>query len=204
MHPRLFSAALAAAVLGLSACSGDGTGPGGDATLAAHEIAQLNQAILGVSAGVRTRDGASRSTAPSALGTGDVTFRFADTRPCEAGGRVGVDGTMDIAWDDAAGTGELFAAFAVEHAACGHRLEGGDVITVTGDPDIDVTLSAETGPDGIQSVIIRETGAFAWSRDGASGRCTVDVTASLDPVTAVATVQGSFCGVDVSGTVAQD
>lgn len=204
MRKHLLTTTIAGAVLALSACSGDGTGPGpgGSAELTAAEAAQLNQAILGVSAGVRNRTGTSRSTAPTGQGTGSLNFTFDETAPCQPGGSVGVAGGMNIGWDDVARTGSISTDFAVEHAACGHRLDSGDVITLTGDPDIDVSLDVTSGPDGLTSFIIRETGAFTWSRDANNGgRCSLDVTAELNPATGDVALSGSFCGTAVSGTL---
>jgi hypothetical protein len=207
MRKNLLTTAIAGAALALSACSGDGTGPGpdGSGSLTAAEAAQLNQAILGLSAGVRSRQQASLSTAPTGQGSGTLNFTFDDTAPCQPGGSVGVAGDMSIAWDDAAQTGSISTDFAVEHNACGHRLDNGDVITVTGDPDIDVTMDLASGPGGLTSFVIRETGAFSWSKDaGNNGRCTLDVTAQLNPATGTVALSGSFCGTDVTGTFQSD
>jgi hypothetical protein len=207
MRKNLLTTAIAGAALALSACSSDGTGPGpaGDGSLTAAEAAQLNQAILGLSAGVRSRQAASRSAAPTGQSTGTLNFTFDETAPCQPGGSVGVAGGMSIGWDDAARTGSISTDFAVEHDGCGHRLDNADVITLTGDPDIDVTLDLTTGPDGLTSFVIRETGAFTWSRNaGNNGRCTLDVTAQLNPATGAVALSGSFCGTAVSGTFRED
>lgn len=206
MRKNLLTTAIAA--LALAACSGDGgTGPGtGDGTLSATELAQLNQAILGISAGVRSQQSAAnRSTAPTGQSTGSLNFTFDESAPCQPGGSVGVAGSMSIGWDDVAQTGNLSTDFAVEHNACGHRLDNGDIITLTGDPDIEVTMDATSGPNGLTSFVIRETGAFTWSKDaGNNGRCTLDVTAQLNPATGAVNLSGSFCGTAVSGTFQED
>ena len=199
---------IAAAALAVSACSGDGgTGPGpsGNGTLSAAELAQLNQAILGVSAGVRDQQSTNRSTTPSGQSSGTLNFVFDETAPCQPGGSVGVAGDMSIAWDDVAQTGTISTDFAVEHNACGHRLDNGQVVILTGDPDIDVTMDMASGPNGLTSFVIRETGAFNWSKGAeASGRCSLDVTATLNPATGVVALSGSFCGVDITGTYEGD
>ncbi|HYW10902.1 MAG TPA: hypothetical protein VE871_03070 [Longimicrobium sp.] len=203
MRKHLLITAFAGAALALSACSDDGTGPGpaGDGVLTAAEAAQLNQAILGMSAGVRSRSATSRSTEPTGQSTGSLNFTFDETASCQPGGSVGVAGGMSIGWDDAARTSTLSTDFAVEHDACAHRLDNGQVITLTGDPDIDVSMDVTTGPGGLTSFVIRETGAFTWSKDAANnGRCSLDVTAQLNPATGAVTLSGSFCGTPVSGT----
>lgn len=198
MRTNLFTTAMAAAALTLSACGADGgTGPApGGGGLSAAEAAQLNQAILGVSAGVR-----ENGTPPVGERSGSMGYGFNDTAPCQPGGNVGVQGDMDIAWNSGAGTSSISTDFAVKHNACAYRMENGDVVTLTGDPDIDVSLDVATGPSGLASFTIRETGAFNWSRDdGYSGRCSLDVTAQLKPGTRSVTLSGSFCGIPVTGT----
>ena len=202
MRRPILPTAIAGAALALAACSGDGTGPAGGGTLSAAELAQLNQAILGVSAALRDGQGASLSTGPTAQNTGSLELTVDRTLPCQSGGSVAVAGGMRLAWDQAAGTGSVSSEFAVTHAACAHRLENGETITLTGDPDIDVTLEATSGPGGPTSLLIRETGAFTWAKgSAASGRCTLDVTAQLDPATGAVALSGSFCGFPVTGTL---
>lgn len=204
MRKSVLTTALAAATLALSACSGDGTGPGGGGEgLTAAELAQLNQAILGVSAGVRSHGmGASLGTAPGeAQGSGSLTFDFNDTAPCQPAGDVGVAGTLGISWNDAAQTSGLSADFSVAHDGCAVRLDNGDVVTLTGDPDIDVLMDAAAGPSGLTALRITERGAFTWARDaGNHGRCTVDVVAELNPATGQVALSGTFCGMNVTGT----
>jgi hypothetical protein len=208
MRKNVLTTAIFGAALALSACSGDGgTGPeNGGEGLTAAQAAQLNQAILGVSAGVRNQEtGARLSTAPASQNAGNLNFTFDETRPCQPGGSVAVAGTVALAWDDQAQTSSLSTDFGVEHAACGHRLQSGEVITLTGDPDIDVSLDATSGPGGVTSFVIRETGAFSWSRDaGNGGRCTLDVTAQLNPSTGQVALSGTFCGFPVTGTFTGD
>jgi hypothetical protein len=209
MRNHRLTTAILGAALALSACSGDGgTGPGseGGAELTAAQAVQLNQAILGVSAGVRGRaTGARSSTAPASQNAGSLNFTIAETAPCQPGGSVGVAGAVALAWDDQAQTSSLSADFGVAHAACGHRLQSGEVITLTGDPDIDVSLDAASGPGGVTSFVIRETGAFSWSKDaGNGGRCTVDVTARLNTATGQVALSGTFCGFPVTGTLQDD
>jgi hypothetical protein len=202
MRTTLLTAALAAAALALSACAGDGTGPAGGDTLSASEIAELNQVILGVSAGVRAQQSAGRrTTLPAGERSGSLNFTFDQTAPCGAGGRVTVAGGMGLLWDDQAQTSGMSADFGVEHDACAHRLRSGEVVTVTGDPDIDVTLDATTGPGGLTSLVITESGTFSWSKGtSASGTCSLDVVAQMNPATGQVLLSGSFCGVGVGGT----
>lgn len=203
MRKSVLSTAIAAAALALSGCAGDGTGPGGgNGELSASEISQLNQAILGVSAGVRGRAGARFSSEPvTGQGSGSLTFDFDETAPCQPRGDVDVAGTMALSWDDVAQTSGLSADFTVAHDGCTVPLENGQTVTLTGDPHIDVLMDAAAGPSGLTTLRVTQTGAFTWSKGaGASGRCTVAVVAELDPATGAVTLSGEFCGMNVSGT----
>ena len=203
MRKSVLTTALAAATLALSACAADGTGPAGsNGELTAAEAAQLNQSILGISAGVRGRAGGRFSMEPVAgEGSGSLTFNFDETAPCQPGGDVGIAGTMAMSWDDVARSSGLSADFAVVHDGCTVRLDNGQTVTLTGDPDIEVLLDAAAGANGLTAFRITETGAFTWARDGGShGRCTVAVVAELNPASGQVTLSGSFCGMDVSGT----
>jgi hypothetical protein len=205
MRKSVLTTAAAAAVLALSACAGDGTGPGGDGSLTNAEIAELNQAILGVSYGVRGQQAASRSTSPTGEADGSLNLAFDETAPCHPGGSVNVAGSMGLIWNTQAQTGGMSADFAVAHDGCAHRLDSGDVVTLTGDPDIDVTLDLTTGPSGLTSLVITEKGAFNWAKDaGNNGHCTLDVVAELNPSTQQLLVSGTACGIDVSGTYEGD
>lgn len=203
MRKSLLVTAFAAAVLALPACS-DGTGPGGAGdSLSASELAQLNQAILGISAGVRTQArGANFSTEPGqAQGTGSLTFDFDDAAPCTPRGDVGVAGTIGMSWNEAAQTSGFSADFSVAHDGCAVRLDNGQVITLTGDPDIDVMMDAAAGPGGLTALRITQRGAFTWARDDRNaGRCTLDVVAELNPNTGQVMLAGDFCGTNVTGT----
>lgn len=203
MRKSVLTTAIAAAALALSACAGDGTGPGGGSgELTAAEAVQLNQSILGISAGVRGRAGGRFSAEPvTGEGSGSLTFGFDETAACQPGGDVGIAGTMALSWDDVAQSSGLSADFAVVHDGCTVRLDNGQTVTLTGDPEIEVLLDAATGADGLTAFRITETGAFTWARDGGShGRCTVAVVAELNPASGQVALSGSFCGVDVSGT----
>ncbi|HVH11891.1 MAG TPA: hypothetical protein VM759_02510 [Longimicrobium sp.] len=198
---------LSVAALTLAACSSDGgTGPdgGGDATLSAAEVAQLNQLILIASASVRGHQD-TRDSAPTGQSTGTLNFTFSETEPCGFGGNIGVAGGMSVAWNDVAGTSSFSTDFAVDPNACVLQTTSGTRITLSGDPDIDVTMNAARGPDGYTTFVIHETGAFTCAK-GANlhGRCTLDVRAEMNPAVGALVISGSFCGVPVSGTYDED
>lgn len=201
MHTNLRSLLALSAALALAACGGDGGTGSGDATLTAAEIQALNRAMLGFTTDVGRggAGGASLNRAPQ-QNTGTVSFQVDETAACESGGTARIVGDAQLAWDDVAETGSMGMDFAVTHAACGHPLDTGGVIRLTGDPDIDVTLDAEFAGQEATSMVVTEAGAFSWEKPGASGRCTLDVRAELVPGTQTVNVTGTFCGVDVSGS----
>lgn len=200
MRTTLLTTAAAVAVLALSACGDGGTGPVGDDTLSRAEAIQLSQAMLAMTSGVGSEGAASRSVSAMEQSSGTFTFDFDETAPCQPSGSVDITGTMSVGWDEAAGTSALSADFSVVHDACAHRLQNGGVIKVTGDPEIQVTMDAESDENGPTSIVLSERGAFTWERGaGNSGRCSVDVVAEVEPTTGVVTVDGTFCGIDVSG-----
>jgi hypothetical protein len=204
----LTAAAVLAATFAASACDGGGdgagTGPNGSAALSQAELAVLNRAILGVGTGVaqtgaQSQVSASRSEANS-TGSGTFSFDFNTTNPCAPSGSVASVGTLGGSWNAQAQTGSLNAAVAVRHQACAVRANDGGVITLDGDPDIDVTLTATSNAGGLTGMRITETGAFNWSKGaGNSGRCTVDLTAELVPATGQVRLTGTFCGWNVTG-----
>jgi hypothetical protein len=196
--PLLLTIALAAAGMATSACSSDGAvtpEPHDPGTLSAAEVVQLNQALLAVSVSAR-----QSGTPPVGESSGAMRYGFTQTAACPSGGNVGLDGDMDIRWSTTAGTSSISTDFAVKHNDCGHRLENGDVIRITGTPDIDVSMDVATSRTGLTSLVVRQAGAFAWSRnEGGSGQCTLDVTATLNTSSRVVAISGSFCGIPVSG-----
>lgn len=201
MRTTSLTALVAGAALALSACD-DGTGTG-DAALSRTRALQLHQAMLGVAWDVSGRDEADFNSSPATQqsGTGSFTFNFNDTAPCDPSGSVKVSGTVSVSWNEAAGTGGMSADVSAAHDGCAHRMQDGGVIELSGDPDIDITLDAVSGPQGPESITLTERGAFTWSDgEGNSGRCTIDLAAELDPLTGAAIIDGSFCGIDISGT----
>ena len=200
-----FLAAAVMSAMALSAC-GDGTGPGnGGSQLTESEARQLQQAFFDLSAGVGGQPGfrANRS-ATTGQASGTFTFEFQETAPCDPSGDVDLDGIVSISYDDETETSGMSGDIAVRHNDCAHRLDNGDIIRLNGAPDIDVTMDAVGGAEGLETMTIGQHGAFDWSRDGASGSCGVAVTAELDMLTSELHVDGTFCGFDVSGTYTEN
>ena len=89
----------------------------------------------------------------------------------------------------------------VKHQGCTIKTDDGATFTLNGDPDIDVALNAASGRNGLTAFTLTETGAFTWSRPGASGRCELNVSASLVAGTQNVQLSGTFCGFPVTGIV---
>lgn len=183
-----------------AACDG-GNGPSGSAELTAAEAAELARAMFGVASGLASSGmsgGARFNAAP--MEQNSFTTPVQETVPCDPSGNVAVAGSVTVNFDNLATGMSMTADLSAAPAACAHRMENGDVITVTGDPDLDIQMSVAATPDALTRLQVTETGAFKWTRGGASGRCTVNLGSSLNATTQMVTVTGTFCGFPVSET----
>lgn len=204
MRIRLFSVVLVSAAL--AACSGDATGPNNNEGITEADAAAVARAILNTGVGV-ARDGAAGAPAAarrnvSGAGNGTFSFTFDTTEPCRPSGTVDVAGTLSGSWNEAALTATLASDLSLRHANCAVPTDDGGTITLDGDPDIDLTLAATSGPQGLTALRITEVGAFNWDKgNGNAGRCTLDLTAELIAGTQNVRLSGTFCGfaVDVTG-----
>lgn len=183
-----------------SACDG-GSGPSGTAELTAAEAAELTRAMFGMVSGFAGTGvgGAGFDAAP--MGQNTFTAPINETVPCEPSGDVEIDGTITVGFDDVTMGMSMQADISAAPSACAHRLENGDVIKVTGDPDLDITLNLAGDAEKLTAFQVTETGAFTWTKGGASGRCAVNLASSLNVATQIVTVSGTFCGFPVSETV---
>lgn len=187
-----------------AACDG-GSGPSGSAELTAAEAAELSRAMFGMAA-----DLASAGIPAGIPGVGlesslmdenTFTVPIQETVACQPSGSTEINGTVTIGFDDIEMGLSMEADVSVRPEACAHRMENGDIIKITGDPDLDVHMTMAGSADGeLADLHVTETGAFRWTRGGASGRCTVDITSVLNPPTQMVTVSGTFCGFPVSET----
>lgn len=189
-----------------AACDG-GSGPSGSAELTAAEAAELSRAMFDMaadfaSAGIPGGGLPGAGLESALVGQNTFTLPIDETVDCLPSGSTDLDGTVTFAFDDGEGEMSLDAEVSVRPQACAHVLKNGDVIKVTGDPDLDVHV-AMTGYPGVEitSLNVTEKGAFRWTRGGASGRCAVDLSSLLDAPTQMVTVTGTFCGFPVSETV---
>jgi hypothetical protein len=184
-----------------AACDG-GNGPTGSAELTAAEAAQLTRAMFGMASDL-ANNGLPQigglNVAP--LEQNSFTAPIHETVPCTPGGSTEIDGTVTFGFDDVALEMTMEAEVSAAPQACAHRLENGDVIRISGDPDLDIHLAvAGVLGDRLTSMQVTETGAFTWTRGGASGRCSVNLASSLNEPTQMVTVSGTFCGFPVSET----
>lgn len=207
MRKRMLAAAALTLAAALAACDGAGgaTGPTGDARLTPAQAASLNRALLATGAGYASGSvpaGARGARSMNAVGSGSFSFTFSTTQPCTPSGNVAVAGTLGGSVDGVARTGTVQANLGVTHQGCTLKTDDGATFTLNGDPKIDVVLNAASSAGGLTAFQLTEKGAFTWNRgDGNSGRCTVDVTASLVAGTQNVKLSGSFCGFPVDGTV---
>jgi hypothetical protein len=186
-------------LLAAGACDG-GSGPVGDAQLTAEEAAELNRAVLEIVSGL-ARNGVPSGAFDSApMDQNTFTAPIRQTVPCTPSGTVDIAGTVTVGFDDISLGMSMNADLSAAPAACAHRLENGDVIRISGDPDLDVHLSVAGDADQLTALQVTETGAFTWARGGASGRCAVNIASSLNAATQMVTVSGTFCGFPVSDT----
>jgi hypothetical protein len=186
-------------LLAAGACDG-GSAPTGDAQLTAAEAAELNRAVLGMVSGLAQNGASGGAFDLAPMEQNSFTVPVQQTVRCTPSGSVDVDGTVTIAFDDISAGMSMNADLSAAPAACAHRMENGDVIKVTGDPDLDVHISMAGNADELTALQVTETGAFTWTRGGASGRCAVNIASSLNAATQMVTVSGTFCGFPVSET----
>jgi hypothetical protein len=202
-HPLFRAAVLGCAALAAAACDGRGTGPGEPLTQA--DAASLSRAVFSMAAGFANGTvpaGARGNRTVLANGSTTFSFTFDDSYPCVRSGSVGLKGATSGAVDVASQAAEVQVNVAVKHQACTVDTDNGATFKLTGDPGIDVALTAGAGAGGLTALHATEKGAFTWERgSGSSGRCAVDVTADLVPGTRNVRLFGTFCGFAVDQTV---
>lgn len=193
----------------LVACGGDSTGPSGSPApqqprgISAAEATAIGRAVLAPGVGVAQTgvSGTSQSSAPAgdiAADNGSIPFGF--TAPCQPSGSVGVSGSLSAAWDFVRGLAVVHAQVALRHNACTVQTDVGP-LTVTGDPAVDLTLTAAGDATGLKAVLITQTGAITWLRpDGSSGRCEARVAGVAIAGTPNYHVSGTVCGTSIDFT----
>lgn len=196
----------------LAACGGDTTGPGSGPGnerprgLSTSEANALSRILIAPGVGVAqsglngtTPAGVREGGAPgAALETGEVPFGF--TLACQPSGSVNLTGTIGAAWDVITRVVAVHARVTLRHQACPVQTDNG-LLTVTGDPAVDLTLTAAGDATGVKALLITQSGAVTWTRaDGTSGRCAAQVTGAAIAGTPNYRVSGTVCGVAVDFT----
>jgi hypothetical protein len=197
---------LVPAVLGLAAlaaCDGGSPTDGGTASLTQAEAQELASAWDGVGAGVMDGfGGPSASVLPGAgPAAATTTVEFTSTRACPAGGTATVQGSRVITRGDGGGS-VRFEASRTDAACAFPARRGQGTMTITTTPSVQLT-SEQTwtaGQPGTRTST--QKGSFDWARSasGATGSCTVDLTATWTPATHTYTLNGTFCNRTVSVT----
>lgn len=198
----------------LAACGGDSTGPGNTGRsntepprgLNTSEANALSRVLLSPGVGV-AQNGLSGSIAldsrepasgSAALNTGEVPFGF--TLQCQPSGSVNVTGTLGAAWDVVTQLIAVHARITLRHQACPVQTDNG-LLTVTGDPAVDLTLTAAGDATGVKALLITQSGAVTYTRaDGTTGRCAAQVAGAAIAGTPNYHVYGTVCGVTVDFT----
>jgi hypothetical protein len=105
-------------------------------------------------------------------------------------------------WDRSTSSGSISFDATRTEEACAFNRHGG-TITVTGNPNTQLTASQSVtdGTPGVRTAT--KKGAFTWTRSsGGSGSCSVDVTHTWDPATKMLHIAGTLCNqtVDITRT----
>jgi hypothetical protein len=198
-------ALLASLATAAAACDGRGT-TGPSEALSQADAASLSRALFTLGsdlAGGGVPSGARGNRRVLANGTTTFSFSFDTSRPCSPSGSVGLAGAIAGGADAAGQSAQVQLNVAVQHHACTVQADNGATFRLTGDPKIDVALTAAANAGGVTEFHVTEVGAFTWERgSGSSGRCAVDLAADLVPGTQNVRLVGSFCGFSIDQTVA--
>lgn len=186
----------------LAAC--EGTSPTGeaDASLSQAEADELATAWDEVGAGAMDGyGGPSFDLAPGDPAQATTTLQFTTTRTCPGGGTATLQGSRELSRDGQGNGGMTFAATRTD-AACAFARRGAGMVTITTTPNVQLTSeqTLTAGQPGTRTST--QKGSFEWTRgaSGASGSCTVDLTATWTPATHTYTLNGTFCNRTVSVT----
>ncbi|HYH82937.1 MAG TPA: hypothetical protein VEX86_24295 [Longimicrobium sp.] len=205
MRKRVLAAAALLTAAAVAACDAGGATAPRNTPLTAAQAASLNRALLATGASFASGSvpaGARGARSMNAVGTGAFSFTFNTPVPCAPSGKVAVAGTVGGSVDAVGRTGTVSANLGVTHQGCAVKTDDGATFTLNGDPRIDVVLNAASAAQALTAFELTQKGAFTWSHGGSSGRCAVDVTASLVAGTQNVRLSGTFCGFPVDGTIA--
>jgi hypothetical protein len=191
-----------------TACSDGPTEPQGSLTQAEAMavFSEILSAVFQVDAGPAmsiTAPGAggplaSLGPAPAAALSADVSIE--EAVPCESGGSIAVDGTIEIDLDDNE-TGSYVFSFIQTPSGCVVPTEAGPSYLVNGSPNLQMSgeynlVEGELAGDFTMSF----SGGLSWSavNGGANGTCTVNLDYVLAWSTLTGSAEGHICGHDIS------
>jgi hypothetical protein len=187
-------------------CGSDSTGPSADLT--AEESLEVFGEVLAAVFAVGFGDGGGSPQMLAATGASGADLAAAlvetinETVPCEGGGSITVQGTIDDDTDEN-GNGTFTFNLTETLNNCGIQTESGQSYRVNGAPHIQMAGAmtfTEEGPAGPFTMSFN--GGLAWTSTsgGRSGTCSLNLNYSIDMSTFVGSVQGSICGHAVNET----
>jgi hypothetical protein len=169
----------------IAACSSDATTEP-EANLTTEEISQAFEALSnvgGLTLGflpIGLRDAALMAS---------LTESIDETESCPRGGSTRYRGTVTV--NESSGSGSL--DIRQTYSNCASDSDNGRVWTFNGDPDVRTRITAGVSASTQQlSITGTQQGAFRFSSDGNSGRCSVDLRLTFTETTY--SVTGKICG----------
>lgn len=208
---RLLSVLTIALVsVGLVACSDDPTGVTGELT--EQEAAELAEVIFtqGFDFSTSTFDDASTfSGAPdlqavAGVPFGPITLGPEDV-PCEFGGVVTVEGTIEGDVDQETGAGTMDLSLTQVHDDCGVRSDSGTNFTLNGNPETGMDLGFDMAETGEFTMAGTFGGGIAWLTSDRSGTCSIDLSidasGNAETEELSGTVTGTVCGRSIDETI---
>lgn len=200
--PRTLLLPALVALTALAACDGASPTGDGDAALTQAEAQELAASWDEIGAGVMDGyGGPAADLLPGAPAQATTSTQFTSTRACPSGGSATLQGTREATRDGQGGGSVAFSATRTDAACAFPARRGAGTLTLTTTPTVQLT-SQQTwtaGQPGTRTST--HTGSFDWARSGgASGSCTVDLTATWTPATRTYTLEGTFCDRTISVT----
>lgn len=177
--------------LGLAACGDDSPTQSGD-SLSEAEVEVMMEAFLGAGGLFFLGGGFSGVNGDIALQEIDID----ESLPCSGGGSVRTTGTLSVSEQ-----GESFGwSLTQTHNSCVETASSnGSTWTFNGAPSISTTFSGSVAESSF-NYQGAQTGGIAWSSDGNSGTCQINLSYNMtgSDTSVSVSVTGSVCGHNVS------